>query len=212
MDAPRRIRVKYFVQEPTAVSLPAFTPIFHRWIQEEQVDGLLLDVADYAHVPDGPGILLIGHEADYGLDLGGGRPGLVYDRKRDWETDSLSARLRTVFQHALYGCWLLEQDDTLGGHIRFAAGEAELSFVDRLRTPNQQDVYDALVGDVRSVLDELYGPDGYSVAQSSADERRVLTIHIRATAAPALSTLVGRLQPKPIASVGANGAMANGRN
>jgi len=31
------------------------------------VPGLLIDVADYAHVPDGPGVILIGHDVDYGI-------------------------------------------------------------------------------------------------------------------------------------------------
>ena len=29
---------------------------------------MLIDVADYRHVPAGPGVLLIGHEANYSLD------------------------------------------------------------------------------------------------------------------------------------------------
>ena len=33
--------------------------------------------------PTGPGIMLIGHEADRSLDFGEGRPGVVYQRKRD---------------------------------------------------------------------------------------------------------------------------------
>lgn len=193
MDAPRRIKVKYFVQEPAAVDLPAFTPIFHRWIQEEQVEGLPLDVADYAHVVDGPGILLVGHEADYSMDMAGGRPGLVYDHKRDWASDSLPDRLRTVFGRALKGCQLVESEEALGGRVRFAPGEAELSFVDRLRTPNQPGVYDGLVAEVHAVLDELYGPGAYTVTRTSEDERRLLTIHIRANATPPLVDLAERL-------------------
>ena len=66
---------------------------------------LLLDVADYKHVQEGPGIVLIGHEADYSLDLGGGRAGLVYDRNRGWETmPSLAERVRDVFRGTLAGC------------------------------------------------------------------------------------------------------------
>src|ERR671925_120500 len=114
MDAPHRIKVKYFVQDPAAIDLPAFAPIFQRWIQEHRVEGLLLDVADYKHVQDGPGIVLIGHEADYSLDLSGGRPGLVYDYKRGWDaTASLQERLRIVLRGALAGCQALEADPAL---------------------------------------------------------------------------------------------------
>ena len=81
----QRISVKFFVSEPDAVHLPAFIPVFHRWIQDHAVEGLLIDVADYKHVPEGPGILLIGHEGDYSIDMAKGRPGLLYSRKREWD-------------------------------------------------------------------------------------------------------------------------------
>ena len=59
---PQRIAIKFFVTpDPTeAVDLAPFTPLFHEFIQKASVPGLLIDVADYAHVPNGPGIILIG--------------------------------------------------------------------------------------------------------------------------------------------------------
>ena len=36
MDAPHRIKVKFFVQEPAAVDLPGFTPLFSAERQTEQ--------------------------------------------------------------------------------------------------------------------------------------------------------------------------------
>src|SRR5205807_2486817 len=56
-------------------------PIFHSWIQNQPFGELLIDVADYRHVHHGPGIVLIGHEADYSLDQTDGRLGLRYNRK-----------------------------------------------------------------------------------------------------------------------------------
>ena len=46
-----------------------------------RLEELLIDVADYLHVHNGPGIMLIGHEADYSLDNRAGRLGLLYNRK-----------------------------------------------------------------------------------------------------------------------------------
>src|SRR5690606_13498875 len=79
---PRRFSVKYFVSNPEHVELSKFVPIFQRWIQRDLVEGLLIDVAAYEHVHEGPGILLIGDEGDYSLDIRDGRPGLMYTRKR----------------------------------------------------------------------------------------------------------------------------------
>ena len=79
---PRRFSVKYFVSSPAHVELSKFVPIFQRWIQRQLVEGLLIDVAAYEHVYQGPGIVLIGDEGDYSLDIRDGRPGLMYTRKR----------------------------------------------------------------------------------------------------------------------------------
>jgi hypothetical protein len=185
MGLPHRIKVKYFVADDATVELPALTPIFHRWIQQKRVDGLLLDVADYKHVPNGPGILLIGHEADYSLDLAGGRPGLVYDHKREWQPDAtLAERIRLVFDHALSACDLLETEEELGGRLQFKRTEAELTLVDRLNTPNQPEVLEAVIGEIQTVLDELYGPGAATVSRASEDPRRALAVHIQAANAP----------------------------
>jgi hypothetical protein len=193
VEAPHRIRVKFFSQEPAAVELSAITPLFHRWIQEHRVDGLLLDVADYKHVQDGPGILLIGHEADYAWDLAGGRPGFVYDRKREWEADApLAQRLQLVLRNGLAGCQALVAD--LAEPVHFKLDEAEISFLDRLRLPNEATVFEAVVAEIRPVLDDVYGQNRYTIAPTSEDPRRALTIHVHAQEAPALETLLARLQ------------------
>jgi hypothetical protein len=80
----QRIAVKFFVEpDPRAtVDLEPFIAMFHRFIQQGSVEGLLIDVADYAHVIEGPGVILIGHDVDYGIDTTGGRAGLLVTRKR----------------------------------------------------------------------------------------------------------------------------------
>jgi hypothetical protein len=58
-------------------------PVFHRWIQQKSFPNhLLVDVADYAHVPEGPGTLLVSHEANIHFDRDGGKPGVLYVRKQ----------------------------------------------------------------------------------------------------------------------------------
>ena len=81
--APQRLGVKWFCEDGTSLDVSRLIPVFHRWVRDKQVEGLLIDVADYAHVPDGPGVMLIGHDVDYGLDASvGGNLGLLVVRKR----------------------------------------------------------------------------------------------------------------------------------
>jgi hypothetical protein len=131
-------------------------PVFHRWIQTAALPGhLLIDVADYEHVPDGPGIVLVAHEGNIGLDLTGGHTGLVYYRKQPLAGD-LAARLRACATITLQAARLLEQDPALEGRLRFEAGRFELFVNDRLRAPNDAATYDAFQPTLDALLQTLY--------------------------------------------------------
>ena len=73
-------------------------PVFHSWIQDQIFAELLLDVADYRHVHHGPGLMLIGHEADYSLDQTDGVLGLRYNRKAPLPGTNLERSLRQLAQ------------------------------------------------------------------------------------------------------------------
>ena len=55
MNPIQHVRVKVFASR--AVSIDDAIPVFHRWIQERVHPEMLIDVADYRHVPDGPGVM-----------------------------------------------------------------------------------------------------------------------------------------------------------
>ncbi len=140
-------------------------PVFHRWIQTGAVPHhLLVDVADYDHVPEGPGILLVAHEGNLSLDLIGGRLGLLYYRKQPLDGD-LAARLRATAGIALHACRLLEKDPALGDRLRFNAGEIELFANDRLHAPNEPATYDAFRPELDRLLHTLYGDAKCTVAR-----------------------------------------------
>ena len=77
----QHINVKIFVDGELTVDPERFIELFHRWVATQAMAEMLIDVADYRHVPNGPSVVLVGHEADYVLDNTGGRYGLVYNRK-----------------------------------------------------------------------------------------------------------------------------------
>ena len=80
---PHRIAVKLYLENPEGIDPEELVPVFHRFIREDLVGGIPIDVARYGHVSDGPGIMIIGHQLDHALDLGDGRAGLSTTRKRD---------------------------------------------------------------------------------------------------------------------------------
>jgi len=58
----QHVNVKLLVQNAPGANLEPLIPVFHSWIENQNGDELLIDVADYTHVPAGPGVVLIGHE------------------------------------------------------------------------------------------------------------------------------------------------------
>jgi len=130
-----KIGVKVFVANPQAVNIHDFVPVFHSWIRQQKLDGhLLIDVHDYSHVADGPGILLVAHEGNFSMDQDGGRLGLFYYRKRALK-GALEANLKTVTDTALQACRLLESEPKLNG-IKFKTDEILVVANDRLLAPN----------------------------------------------------------------------------
>jgi hypothetical protein len=188
---PDRISLKFFVNDPAAVDFDAFIPLFHDWIQNNKVEGLLIDVADYKHVPNGPGIMLIGHESDYSMDNAEGRPGLMYTRKREMP-DDLADVLRLTFRLALTACKILEAEPRVNGKITFSTAHADLIFFDRLHTPNNAETFEAVHSTIATILKEVYSAEA-QIERAQNDPREPLTIKISAPETP-LATLVGRLE------------------
>jgi hypothetical protein len=187
---PKRISVKLFAENHEAVDLADFVPIFHRWIQEHAVEGLLIDVADYKHVVSGPGIILIGHEGDYAYDLFGNRPGLQYTLKRH-DHSSLTDILSTAFRRVLIAAQKLESEPELHS-LRFTTAETQIRLLDRLHTPNTAETFDTIRGEIAEFLSSLYGGSCDAVLISK-DLREPLSIQVQGAEAISVSDLLTRL-------------------
>src|SRR5436190_8899648 len=129
-----RLGIKFFAADPAAIRLEDFIPIFHEWIQQQSLAGhLLIDIHDYSHMHQGPGILLVAHEGNFSIDMSDGRPGLLYYRKAP-SVFSPVEHLATILRSALEACRLLEKD----GRIRFSTDEFVVIANDRLNAPNEE--------------------------------------------------------------------------
>src|SRR5258708_26249062 len=112
------IGVKIFEQSGAELQAGTAILVFHRWIQRGGQPELLIDVADYAHVPAGPGVVLVGHEASYSLDNADNRLGLLYQRKERNGLDP-PASLRAAYDSAVGACRRLGQGAELHRKLKF---------------------------------------------------------------------------------------------
>lgn len=196
MIAPHRLSVKFFFEE-LSIDVEDFIPVFHRWIRENVVPNeLLLDVADYKHIVDGPAILLVGHEADYVVDLTDAKPGLLYVRKRDAGSD-LSEALGTTLSQALNGVKLTESDVELKGKLKLRTDAATIVLLDRLNYANAAngDGADSAAAAALSQLSDNLAPifgDDATVTRVANDPREPLTFELSAPSAPDVDTLLSQ--------------------
>lgn len=178
-----RVAVKFYAAE-CGNTPDKFIPVFHRWIQEDVVPGVPLDVADYRHVPNGPGVILIGHDADWGMDEHEGALGLIYNQKRNLQ-GSDQERLVFVLRQLISAAKLLEAEESLA--LRFDTSRLRLVFNDRLNQENSDAGLAAVSAAIEGALSEVFGADSQAfIERDTTDPRWRLTVHIGFAAAPAL--------------------------
>ena len=172
IESLQRFGMKVFLSPSPDADLQAFIPVFHRWIQTRAVDGLLIDVADYTHLNDGPRVLLAGHEGNYAVDCSEGRPGLYYYRKTPAE-GSLIDRIVTVGRTVLTASVLLENDESLGAHYRFRGDQIQFVANDRLVAPSTKETVAALQPVIEEFLQVLFGEDAIAVSVDTKPGQRL---------------------------------------
>jgi hypothetical protein len=191
--ALQRFALKLFAEPASAGEPSTIIPVFHRWIQESAVPGLLIDVADYTHLVDGPSVLLVAHEANYALDGIGGRPGLSYTRKQPSE-GTLPERLATAAGALITAALRLEEDTSrmTGGGITFLGNEIEFVTNDRLGAPRTVDSETALRAELAAFGDRIFG--GAEIDIQPLDDSHRLAFTLGTAATVTLDTLMSRLE------------------
>jgi len=167
----QHINVKLLVKNPEQADLEPLIPVFHRWIEEQAFEELLLDVADYRHVPAGPGVVLIGHQANYSVDNTDDRLGVRYNRKATVSGSNQDA-LWQAMRASLIASQRLESEPTLEGKLQFNGQEIEFFVNDRLLAPNRDTTREALRPELETFFEKLFRGSEYSLSYDSDMRRR----------------------------------------
>jgi hypothetical protein len=176
--ASPEVSVKLFVPDGSDVRLLELIPVFHRWIREDLIgDELMIDVANYEHVPKGPGIVLICDKAHFYFDERAGRPGLRYRGRRVARATGAEAITR-AFRSAMHAAELLESDPVLEGRYRFRTDEVEVAIYDRLRAPSTPATLVAVRPAIEEAVESVYGTRATSIELTSG-LREPFTVTVR---------------------------------
>lgn len=166
----QHVNVKLFV-DASEEALEPLVPVFHRWIQEKPLAGLLLDVADYRHVFQGPGVMLIGHEANYSLDNTDGKLGVLYNRKTPLDGTN-EDRLKHAARAALNVLQRLQAEPKLNGKLGFDGRRIQLIINDRFLAPNTAETRAAAEPELKEFYKTLFGASEYTATYEEDPRRR----------------------------------------
>jgi len=183
----QHINVKFYLENPETVNLADYAAVFNTWIQKQRLEELLIDVADYLHVHNGPGIMLIGHEADYSLDNRAGRLGLLYNRKAQLD-GTTQEKLAQAIRALLIAAQILEKENGL----KFNGSEMQIIINDRLLVPNTTETLAVLEPDLKTFFNTLYNGAEHSLTHN-ADSRERFTVYVKTESNFDVETLLKNL-------------------
>ena len=165
-----RLGIKFFSVAGQPIEPTEFIPIFHEWIQKQTIDNhLLIDVHNYSHIHDGPGILLVAHEGNFSTETADDRMGLLYYRKQPIQM------FTEIIKPAVQGYRLLEDDPRLRGRLRFRSDEVLIVANDRLLVPNNDETFSALEPRVSAALNQVLGKS-FKLSRISDDPKERLSV------------------------------------
>ena len=153
----QNICIKFYASEGTTIDQDQLIGVFQRWIREQALEGVLIDIADYRHVPEGPGMMLIAHNLNYAMDEAeGGRLGVLAQRKRPQEGDHKS-RILGVVEPTLKFIAALEASPELADSLKIDLTSFEYIANDRLRVANDDAALQSIEADLIAAGEQLYG-------------------------------------------------------
>ena len=206
----QRIQIKIAADAPAGLRLEPFLEIFARWRKETHPSNALpstplraggagpaewVDLADYAHLPRGPGIVLVGQRCNVAFDLADPGPGILYTAKKGF-TGSHAERLNAAMEWCLEFSKRLIAEPEFPKDVRLRSDSLELRFNDRLETPNTHETDAELRPAVVEVLNALFGADGYDL-RPFGNRADFYGFTVRAKKAEPLDALIKRLTNVP---------------
>jgi hypothetical protein len=152
----------------------------------------MVDVTEYTHVYQGPGVLIIAQEANYSVDEAEGKRGFMYAQKRVPEKSAVD-HIKTAFRRALKAASDLENEKEFTGKLKFSTGHFEVSINDRLAAPAGSATQAEIEKVLKPVLDNLYGAGAYALT-AEKDAKKLAGFTVKANANPVSADLLAKLK------------------
>ena len=188
----QRIHVKLLADAPPDLGLEPFLAIFGRWRHDETHPAQWIDLADYAHMVKGPGIVLVGKQGNFSANRDDPGLGLLYAGKAGFE-GSAEERVLEAFRRCLELTLAIVAEPEYPAALKLEPGSWELFINDRLNFPNSEATDGVLRAPIASALNALFGPGGYNLTPDTDPQRRY-AFSIRAASPVDLPALLDKVK------------------
>jgi hypothetical protein len=163
--------------------------VFHQWVANQTIAGVvLIDVAELLHVPNGPGVVAVGVEADYALDHSDGIWGVLSRRKNILPGANADRVSESLASAARIGLRLQEAFPTL----KLSRSSFELIVNDRAVAPNTAATYAAAVPEIEAALRGLLGHGEFKLTRHDAEPRKRFGVSVTSAKPFDLAALAAR--------------------
>ncbi len=167
----QRINAKLMANGPADLNIDPILAVFGRWRQDKEHPSDWVDLADYAHMARGQGILLVGKQGNFSVDLTDPGPGLLYGGKKDFQ-GSPANRVLEAMRRCLTLAVPLVGEPEYPASLKLQPGSWELTVNDRLNFPNTDETDKQLAPGIQSALDTVFGAGNYSAEREPDPGRR----------------------------------------
>ena len=167
----QRINAKLMADAPADLNIDSILAIFGRWRHDKDHPSDWVDLADYAHMARGQGILLVGKQGNFSVDLTDPGPGLLYAGKKDFQGPAANRVLEAIRRCLALAVPLVGEPEYPTG-LKLQPGWWELTINDRLDFPNTDETDGQLGPDIRSALDTVFGAGNYRAEREPNPGRR----------------------------------------
>ena len=188
----QRIHVKLLADAQPDLGLDPFLAIFGRWRQDKSHPSQWIDLADYAHMAKGPGILLVGKQGNFSANRDDPGLGLLYAGKAGFE-GSEEERVLEAFRRCLELTQAVLEEPEYPTGLKLEPGSWELFINDRLNFPNNEATDAVLRSSIETALNTLFGVGGYTLARDGDPQRRY-AFSIRAATSGDLAELLDKVK------------------
>lgn len=189
----QRIELKMLVDGPAQPDLDWLLAVFDRWRKQDDAPSEWVDLADYAHMPKGPGVMMAGKRENFGVNLIDPGPGVFFTGKKDY-AGSTADRFVEAFRRCLTLAGTLLAEPEYPAALPPKTGDWLVVVNDRLDFPNNAEVDAEIRPGLEAALGRIFGEGAFTLTRDEDPSHR-LGYRLRAASAPSIDELAARANP-----------------